>query len=324
MSLLRSGVGWGAGAAIASTFLACSVFTSLDGLSDGADAGGVFPPDAGTAASPPDDAAPPPTDTAPGATDGGNPPTFDATTGSDAGTTKDSATDAGNDAALPKDAGGAEACVPSTLVCDGKVHACNGIVNDGCPSGISVGAAGSAQLLGGDPTGGTPFSDPCPAGQVLIGVGGATGSWIDAIYGICGSVGLQVSSSTTPYTYAVTISAGATLPLQGVVGGTDSTWQVTCGPNQAVVGVAGNAGAAMDHVVLSCAALSITGSPGAFSLSRGSVSALPPQGDSTGGSPFAPFVCPAPQTIALVSGSSGQWVDSLGVACALPSLTLVH
>jgi hypothetical protein len=227
------------------------------------------------------------------------------------------------DAAKPKDSSTVEACVPTALACDGKVHACNGVVDEGCPSAVSIGAAGSSQLLGGDTSSGTPFSDACPAGQVLIGVGGSTGQWMDSIYGICGTLQLHTSKATTPYTYAVTISAGATLPTRGTDGTTDTNWQVTCGADQAVVSVAGNSGLAMDHVILSCAPLLVTGSPGAFSLQQGSVTALPSQGDTSGGSPFTPVSCPSPQVIALISGTAAQWLNSLDVACATPSLSVI-
>ena len=235
----------------------------------------------------------------------------------------DAAEDAAHDGASPPDSGHVDACVPTALVCDGKVHKCDGVVDEGCPSAITIGPPGSDQVCGGT-SGGNSFSDGCPAGQVLVGIGGATGQWIDAVYGICGVVDLKALTSTDPYTYAVTIGAGTTLPTEGTVGTTDALWQAQCPANTAVVEVAGNSGEAMDQVDLSCAPLVITGSPGSFVLHQGTVTAIAPEGDTGGGGPFTPVVCPDPQVMALVWGGAGVWVDNMGVACATPALSLVH
>jgi hypothetical protein len=53
------------------------------------------------------------------------------------------------------------------------------------------------------------------------------------------------------------------------------------------------------------------------------VTTLPPEGDTGGGSPFTPVVCPDPQVMALVTGGAGEWVNSMGVGCATPAIDLV-
>jgi hypothetical protein len=319
----------GAFAALASTLVGCSLLTSLDGLTGGADGGeeggdaslaDVTPAAAiADAGSDPDsaavlvDSAPDPADAADGSTD--------AAEGSiDAGS--DAAREADTGVPPELDAGHVDACVPTALVCDGKAHKCDGVVDEGCPSAITIGAPGSSQILG-TATGGTAFDDPCPAGQVLIGIGGSTGSWIDTIYGICGVLGLHATTSVSPYSYSVTIAMGTTLPTEGTLGGSDTSWQAKCPANQAVVAVAGNSGAGMDHVTLSCAGLTISGSPGSFALHQGTVTTLAPEGDVGGGSPFTPAICPDPQVMSLVSGTAGQWVNTLGVACATPQITVI-
>ena len=72
----------------------------------------------------------------------------------------------------------------------------------------------------------------------------------------------------------------------------------------------------MDHVTLSCAPLVVTGAPGSFALKQGATTALPPQGDTGGGSPFTPVTCPSPGVITLLSGTAQQRLNSLDVACA--------
>jgi hypothetical protein len=225
----------------------------------------------------------------------------------------------------PVDSGSShiDACVPTALSCDGKAHACNGVIDEGCPSSIAIGSPGESQVLGGS-TGGTAFSNTCPSGQVLVGIGGATGQWIDAVYAICGSVEIHQTTSTTPYTYSVAIGGGATLATEGTVGSSDALWQATCAANQAVVSVAGNSGIGMDHITLSCAPLELTGSPGSFALHQGTATTLAPEGDTGGGSPFTPVVCPDPEVVTLISGMAGQWVNNMSVACATPTLALVR
>jgi hypothetical protein len=233
------------------------------------------------------------------------------------------AVDAGDGVAAPEP-GPVDACIPSAPACDGRDHACDGVVDEGCPAAVTIGAPGASQLLGGTTTGGNPFSDTCPSGQVLIGMGGVTGPWIDAVYGLCGAVSIAVTTSSKPYAYSVTIAPGATLPLHGTVGAADVAWVASCPANEAIVAVAGNSGSAMDQVALSCAPLRVTGVPGGFALHQGGETALAPQGDDGGGSPFAPVVCPDPQVIAAMSGSAGDWVDSLAVACAVPGIVVVN
>jgi hypothetical protein len=305
-------LGWGGllASASASGVVACAIVAPLDGLSGG-NAGGR---DAGEA-----DASAVTVSLGEGGDDGDDlgPNATDDAVGDDT-----SQPVAPPDAA--QDAGGADACVPTPLACDGKAHACDGVIDEGCPSALKIGGPGAPQVLGGNASGGTPFNDPCPAGQVLVGLGGATGQWIDAVYGICGAVALKAATTSAPYTYGVAISAGQTLPTRGTVGSSDAMWRATCPPDQAVVSVAGNSGTAMDQVVLSCAPLRITGSPGSFAIHQGNATALAPQGDTSGGSPFTPVACPDPQVVGLVGGSSGQWLDSMSIACVMPAIALVR
>jgi hypothetical protein len=301
----------------ASGVVACAIVAPLDGLSGGK-AGGreASDPDASVVTG----------SLSEGGDDGDDlgPSTTDDAGGDDTSepvAPPDAAQGSGDDAAM---SGGADACVPTALACDGKAHACDGVIDEGCPSALTIGAPGASRVLGGNASGGTSFNDPCPAGQVLVGMGGATGQWIDAVYGICGAVALNAVTTKAPYKYGVAISTGQTLPTRGTVGSSDAMWQATCPPDQAVVSVAGSSGIAMDQVVLSCAPLLITGSPRSFAIHQGNATALAPQGDTSGGSPFTPVACPDPQVVGLVGGSSGQWLDSMSIACVMPAIALVR
>jgi hypothetical protein len=259
-----------------------------------------------------------------GPADGHAPAPTDGGGGAEA--TVDGSSEAESGGTQAPDAGHVDACAPTALACDGTAHACDGVIDKGCPNAITLGAPGQSQILGGTivQQASTAFSSPCPTGQVLVGVGGSTGSWMDAIDAVCGIVELATDTTTVPYTYSVTISVRATLPTAGTIGSSDALFSARCPPNQAVMGIAGTSGVAMDHIVLSCAPLTLSGSPGSFALHQGSVTTLASVGDTGGGSPFTPLTCPDPSAITLISGYAGQWLGELGVACAIPSLDLIQ
>lgn len=71
-----------------------------------------------------------------------------------------------------------------------------------CSYLYSDGSLGTAYAYG--PTGGsggTYYSDQCPAGQMLVGLDGRSYSWTDQISGFCSPVRTWVSSSPAVYTY---------------------------------------------------------------------------------------------------------------------------
>src|SRR6185312_16135021 len=96
-------------------------------------------------------------------------------------------------------------------------------------------------------------------------------------------------SGTGPYT--ITIAAGGLTPLEGALGD-GVLWTLACPANQVVVGFSGRSGALLDFLSPDCAPLSITGSPGSYVVTIGSVTSVPGVGD-TGGSPFSDTPCPA-------------------------------
>lgn len=314
--------------AIASSLAACSLFTSLDGLSggDGTDAGpssnGSNDGGSGIVSPPIEDSGNVVFDAGATSSDDSGMQTTEPIALPDAGNDakSDAGTQSGHDAGT--DASPIDACVPSALVCDGKVHACDGVVDEGCPSALAIGASGSLQLLGGG-SGGNAFDDTCPSNQVLVGIGGSTGQWIDSIWAICGAVSLKTVTSSDPYSYNVTIGSGKTLPVEGTDNASDTQWSAICPANTAVVSIAGNSGIGMDHLTLTCAPFVISGSPSSFALHQGSATVLAPQGDTGGGSPFTPVTWPDPQVITSVSGAAAQYVNSMAVACATPTVSFI-
>jgi hypothetical protein len=220
------------------------------------------------------------------------------------------------DTSIPDTSSGVDGCVPTALVCDGLVHACDGVVDKGCPNGMTFGSPTTESPAWGG-TGGTAFSDTCPDGQVLVGLAGQVGGYIDRINGICGTVAVAKNTSSVPYTYSVTIGAGTTLPSHGIQSSTPHSAQ--CPADQAIVAIQGSSGNGVDAVQIWCAPLIVTGSPGAFTISQG-VATAQPQWGGTGGGAFAKFSCPDPQVVRVLAGRSGNSVDRLSVVCQSPML----
>ncbi len=154
-----------------------------------------------------------------------------------------SRTDAGSeDTGIPNDSG--SAC---TDICGG----CN---PNPCPDPVSVVGWGTATptTISGS-TGGNPYDDECPPGQVLIGVAGQVSAdgWLSALGGICGTVNVSAITQVT------TLVPGEVLPEHGTAGA--SAFTAVCPVDRALVGFSGRSGWVVDQLVIHCAQLTITG-----------------------------------------------------------------
>lgn len=108
------------------------------------------------------------------------------------------------------------------------------------------GTLGSAYTYG--PTGGgggTYFTEPCPSGQVLVGVRGRSYSWNDQVSGHCAPVRNWVSTSPV---------IGGYLGLRGGSGGTP--YAETCPGGYAVTSLSLRAGTYLDYIQARCNRLS--------------------------------------------------------------------
>jgi len=203
-------------------------------------------------------------------------------------------------------------CVPTPLACDGLAHDCDGVVDKGCPSFLVYGAP-SNPSAGWGGTGGSAFTDPCPGGEVLVGMTGKVSAYIDQIAAICGTVVLVENSTVTPHTYSVSISSTNTMTTRGIIN-TGTTWTSRCGQDEVVVGAGGRSGGGLDAISLKCAKLLILGSPGSFEVKEGPVDTLPTQG-GTGGTAFADFMCGINQVVRTMAGRAGNSIDQLSLVC---------
>jgi hypothetical protein len=207
----------------------------------------------------------------------------------------------------------------------GGLQACNAISGVGAidfaSCAIHFDATKSTGVVGG--TGGMPFDDPCPQGQVLIGFrAGAIGKGaaLSGLVAICGVVSL---SNLDPH--AITISPGQSLPSRGT-----SVFDVTsetCKAGEVVVGFDGRAltdmmsgGPFVSTISLHCAPLVIDGLPSAPTISSGTIAVLSPLGSRTANlsDPVTDIDCPEGQVGVASRGQATSVVDAFGLGCAKP------
>jgi hypothetical protein len=159
--------------------------------------------------------------------------------------------------------------------------------------------------------------DSCPAGQVVIGYLGFLhpNGYHGQIQAQCGIP--AISGSAPPF--AVTITSGALTPLEGGEGD-GSGWTMACPANQVVVGFSGRSGALLDFLSADCAPLSITGSPGSYTVNIGALTFLPGVGDP-GGNSFPDTACPPGEVATANHLRAGDGIDAFGIGCSTPVVT---
>lgn len=230
-----------------------------------------------------------------------------ADTATDDTATVDSGTDTGVDSA--------DTCVSSTEICNGVDDDCDGTIDDGCPASINVTTPESTLTGYGNVSGGTAASDTCPAGSALVGINVRTNSYLRQIQGICAPLTIVENTSATPYTYTIGSGTETTLTVRGPNSGGSST--AKCPAGSFVVRVAARSGALVDQLTLGCAPLTISGSPGSFTLSRGTITDLAAVGGS-GGSAQAASTCTGTQVVNKLNVRTGDGLDYVQLACATP------
>jgi hypothetical protein len=185
------------------------------------------------------------------------------------------------------------------------------------PPVITLGPSTLAGLHG-TKMGNTISDDRCPAGQALIGYRGTSGllqnMGTPVVTSLAAQCGILAVDSTSPA--AVTVAPGATFAARGMR--TGQTITAVCPANQVVVTFDGRAGSFLDQLRIGCARLTIeSGSGGTLAVKIGVVTRLSPLG-GTGGEAFEDG-CPAGQIATGHRLEALNVVDSLALACALPS-----
>jgi len=179
-------------------------------------------------------------------------------------------------------------------------------------------------LTGNTPTpvqgdmGGTLYSDACPPGQVVIGYAGGLVypfGHHNQMHALCGTLNL---TGNGPYT--ITVTGETALPSHGGIG--FAPWTSKCPANQMVVGFDGRAGSDLELLIVRCAGLTVTGSPGSYAISVGAATAQTGVGNPLGGNAFlTPTDCPGGQVATAAVIRAGSTVTALGLVCSKPELT---
>ncbi|MEX1362213.1 MAG: DUF4215 domain-containing protein [Nannocystaceae bacterium] len=188
---------------------------------------------------------------------------------------------------------------------------------DGCQANCQLGPTGlqidyysstPLPLRGGG--GGGAFEEECPEGEVVIGVMGRAGAYVDRVQVQCGSV--ELTSSETG-SIQVSVEPGGTMTPQGGGGGGD--FSLGCEPGQVVVGFGGRSGSYLDQLSLRCAPVLVLDDPQAGAMSIGFGAAV--NTESAGGGGGGSFIaeCPVGEVATIARGRAGNFLDAFGLSC---------
>lgn len=163
-------------------------------------------------------------------------------------------------------------------------------------------AASPTQTAGG--TGGTRYDRACGDGEVMVGLSGKTGQWLDGMAPWCVRLGQNGRWQSAPHPLA---------PTGGDPGWPAKPFQAICPTNSAIGGFSGKEGRYLDFLTIECLPL---GSDGKLTGS-----AVPiPVGGGSGGAAFSSIRCADNQPATGAYGQSGIYVDSFGLKCTPESI----
>lgn len=221
-------------------------------------------------------------------------------------------------------AGGAEPvpCVATGAeTCNGSDDDCNGVVDDGCPSGITTTFAKDLPLLGDSP-GGSAFTDDCGDGEVLAGVGVTMGAFLSQIHGLCRPLSLELTQNAE---HQYQVKLGDVRALQPHPGASpDWPTRLVCPNDDALVGIRlaqqyytpsdGNAVAVTSRIWLTCAKLVLKAHGDELAVSwEGAKELAPASGSIANGTAwFASSAAPEGLVGSRLLGTSGSWIDRVG------------
>jgi hypothetical protein len=190
--------------------------------------------------------------------------------------------------------------------------------------GVSEGGVGVVVLRGqstaqegGD--GGNPYTDTCPASQVVIGYRGdvlppdsGLLTVVSRIQALCGAIVLDGGSSNQ-----VSFTPASQLPERGMLAG--PSWSELCAENEVIVGFSGRSGQYVDQLAFECGQWVVSNGDGGPMLTMNATSSLPAVGGD-GGSPFPPAACPTGQMAIGSALRAGFWLDAFSLVCGTPLL----
>jgi hypothetical protein len=205
--------------------------------------------------------------------------------------------------------------------CNGRDDDCNGVVDDGCPGGVTTTFANDLALLG-DSAGGSAFADDCKDGEVLGGINVAMGAFLSQVRGVCRTLSLELQAGAS-HGYAVKLGDDRALAAhpQSVP---DELVPLSCPQNEALVGLRlaqqhygvgdGKSVPVTTRVWLTCAKLVLDEIDGKLSVTwTGARELAPASGSIADGTAWLiSSSAPARQAASRLLGASGSWVDRIG------------
>jgi hypothetical protein len=205
--------------------------------------------------------------------------------------------------------------------CNAVDDDCNGVVDDGCPAGISTTFAKDLPLLGDSP-GGSAFTDDCGDSEVLAGVGVTMGAFLSQIHGLCRPLSLRLSDDAEHH-YEVAL--GDVRPLTPHPGASpDWPTRLMCPNDDALVGIRlaqqyytpsdGKTLAVTSRIWLTCAKLVLNEQGEGLGVTwEGPKELAPASGSIANGTAwFAASSAPEGLVGSRLLGTSGTWIDRVG------------
>jgi hypothetical protein len=208
-----------------------------------------------------------------------------------------------------------------TEQCNDRDDDCNGVIDDGCPGGVTTTFEKDLPLLG-DSSGGSAFSDDCKDGEALAGMHVAMGAFLSQARGICRAISLELATNAE-HGYRVKLSDERALPPHPT-SSNDTETPLTCPEDEALVGLRlaqqhyalgdGTSVPVTTRVWLTCAKLVLSDSSGKLSVTwTGAKEQAPASGSFANGTAWlVSSMAPEGLVASRLLGTSGSWIDRVG------------
>lgn len=213
------------------------------------------------------------------------------------------------DAGLPTDGG--TACTEE--ICDGIDEDCDLRNDNGCPAGaLSYDVNPAMTSLAGAGGQNTWTEDQgCPEGQVVTGLYGGAGVYVDRVGEHCGVPVVVENRSHIPFTYTFQIQPGATTDQRGGDGG--GAYDLRCPINTAMTSIFGHGGSVIDQLSFECSSFEVTGTSPSTGFTIEEVGPRTPVAGAVGGAGGGMFKldCPIGYAAGRLIGSDGLYDNGM-------------